>query len=80
MMMESLLLWTENLYKYISEEDYKKITGKSLYKSSMKKYRDNFEYENYKKVIDFILKKNNITVEKSHRKLDWFIWYKNRKS
>lgn len=31
-----------------------------------------------KKMIDFIIKKNNISVLKPHRKLDWLIWYENR--
>ena len=28
--------------------------------------------------VKLIINKNNITVERPHRKLDWFIWYKNR--
>ena len=34
----------------------------------------------YKKIIDYVIQKNNITVSKPHRKMDWFIWYKNRQS
>ena len=68
----------ENINKYITDEEFKSITGKNLYKNSIKKYRNNFKYEDYKKIIDFIIKKNNITVSKAHRKMDWFIWYKNR--
>lgn len=40
--------------------------------------KDEYDYDLYLKVIDFIINKNNITVERPHRKLDWFIWYKNR--
>lgn len=68
----------ENIYKYISDEEFKNITGKALYKNSLKKYKYDFKYEDYKKIIDFIIEKNNITVSKAHRKMDWFIWYKNR--
>ena len=68
----------DNLSKYISNEDYKKITGKTLYKNSLKKCKYNYNYEEYKKVIDFIILSNNIVIDKPHRKMDWFIWYKNR--
>ena len=68
----------ENIYKYISDEEFKNITGKALHKNSLKKYKYDFKYEDYKKIIDFIIEKNNITVSKAHRKMDWFIWYKNR--
>ncbi len=68
----------DNLYKYISKEDYKDLTGNNLYKNSIKKYKNNFKYEEYKKLIDFIIRKNNISVSKPHRKLDWLIWYENR--
>lgn len=68
----------DNIYKYISDEDFKNITGNNLHKNSIKKYKDNFKYEDYKMVIDFIIKKNNITVDSPHRKIDWFIWYKNK--
>ncbi len=67
-----------SIMNYITKEEYKKITGKTLYKNSIKKYRDNFQYEEYKKIIDFIIEKNNITIEKPHRKIDWFIWNNNR--
>lgn len=69
----------DNLYKYITNDEYKKLTGDILYKNSLRKYKSSFRYEDYKKVIDFIIKKNNISVEKPHRKIDWLIWYKNRK-
>lgn len=68
----------ENIYKYISDEEFKNITGKTLHKNSLKKYKYDFKYEDYKTIIDFIIAKNNITVSKPHRKIDWFIWYKNR--
>lgn len=68
----------ENLSRYISDEDYKTITGKNLHKNSLKKCKYNFNYEEYKNIIDFIIKKNNLKVDKPHRKIDWFIWYKNR--
>ena len=68
-----------NLYKYITKEDFKNITGKKLSKSSIKKFKDNFQYEEYKKVIDFIIEKNQITTERKYRKFDWLIWYKYRK-
>lgn len=70
----------ENISKYISDEEFKNITGKNLYKNSIKKYKYDFKYEEYKQIIDFIIEKNNITVSKAHRKMDWFIWYKNRQS
>ena len=66
------------MYQYISKEDYQMLTGHTLYKNSIKKYKNNFQYEEYKKVIDFILTKNEISVEKPHRKIDWLIWYENR--
>lgn len=69
---------SKNLHRYISKEDYKLITGQKLTKNSFSKMKDNFNYELYLKIIDEILKQNNITVDKPHRKLDWFIWYKNR--
>lgn len=70
----------ENISKYISDEEFKNITGKNLYKNSINKYKYDFKYEEYKQIIDFIIEKNNITVSKAHRKMDWFIWYKNRQS
>lgn len=69
---------SKNLHRYNSKEDYKLITGQKLTKNSFSKMKDNFNYELYLKIIDEILKQNNITVDKPHRKLDWFIWYKNR--
>lgn len=69
---------SKNLHRYISKENYKLITGQKLTKNSFSKMKDNFNYELYLKIIDEILKQNNITVDKPHRKLDWFIWYKNR--
>lgn len=68
----------DHLFKYITAEDYKRITGKRLYKNSIKKYKDTFNYEEYKKIIDFIIEMNQITVDKPHRKMDWFIWYQHR--
>ena len=70
----------ENISKYISDEEYKNITGKKLYKNSIKKYKYDYKYEDYKKIIDYVIQKNNITISKPHRKMDWFIWYKNRQS
>lgn len=67
-----------NLYKYISEEDYINITGEILRKNSFYKMKENFDYLKYMKIIDYIIQVNNITVDKPRRKLDWFIWYKNR--
>ena len=68
----------KNLYKYISEEEYKNITGKKLYKNSFTKIKNQINYQEYINIIDYIIKKNNITVSKPHRKLDWYVWYKNR--
>ena len=67
-------------HRHISDEEYQNITGKKLYKNSIKKYKDDYKYEDYKKIIDYIIQKNNITISKPHRKMDWFIWYKNRQS
>ena len=50
----------DNLYKYITNDEYKKLTGDILYKNSLRKYKSSFRYEDYKKVIDFIIKKHNI--------------------
>lgn len=66
------------LYKYISKEEYETLTGRKLRYNSFFKMKDEYDYDLYLKVIDFIINKNNITVERPHRKLDWFIWYKNR--
>ena len=66
----------DNLYKYITNDEYKKLTGDILYKNSLRKYKSSFRYEDYKKVIDFIIKKNNISVEKPHRKIDWLFGIK----
>ena len=70
----------DNLHKYISKEDYMTITGDKLRKTSFYKMRNNFDYLTYIKVIDHIIESNNIMVDKPHRKLDWFIWYKNKKN
>ncbi|MBQ9682612.1 MAG: hypothetical protein IJV35_05005 [Neisseriaceae bacterium] len=69
---------SQNLGKYIDEKDYKKITGKTLFKNSFEKMRKESDYSQYMKIIDHIIKQNNITVDKPRRKLDWFIWYKNK--
>lgn len=68
----------ENIPKYINCENYKKITGKDLYKNSIKKFRENYDYITYKKIIDFIIESNRLNVDFVHRKLDWFIWFENR--
>lgn len=68
----------KNLYKYISKEEYRNITGKKLYKNSLIKIKDEVNYQEYMNIIDYIIRKNNITVPKAHRKLDWYIWYKNK--
>ncbi len=68
----------DNLHRYISKEEYFNLTGKILRKNSFKKLVKEYNYEEYMKIIDYIITKNNITVENPHRKLDWFIWYKHR--
>ena len=68
----------KNLGKYITEEDYQEITGKTLRKNS-KQMGNNIDYLTYKKVIDHIIQENNISVDKPHRKFDWFIWFKHGK-
>jgi len=70
-----------NINNYITNDEYKNLTGRTLYKTSIRRYKDNFKYEEYKRIIDFIIKKNNLTVHMTHRKLDWFIWdkYRNKK-
>jgi hypothetical protein len=42
------------------------------------KLRESCNYQEYLKIINFIIENNKITVEKPHRMLDWFIWYNNR--
>lgn len=69
---------SKNLYRYISKEDFEKITGRKLKANSFFKMKDEYNYNLYLKVINYIIENNNITVEKPHRKLDWLIWYKNR--
>lgn len=69
---------SKNLYKYISKEEYETLTGRKLRYNSFFKMKDEYDYDLYLKVIDLIINKNNITVERPHRKLGWFIWYKNR--
>lgn len=69
---------SKNLYRYLSKEEYCNLTGKTLRKNSFNKLKDEYNYLEYMKVINYIIKKNNITVERPHRKLDWYIWYKNR--
>lgn len=69
---------SKNLSRYISNEEYQLLTGKPLRKNSFTKLKDHYNYQEYMKIINYIIQKNNITVEKPHRKLDWFIWYKNR--
>lgn len=67
-----------NLYRYISKDEYYNLTGKPLRKNSFKKLVNEYNYEEYVKIINFIIEKNNITVTNPRRKLDWFIWYKYR--
>lgn len=68
----------KNLHKYISKDEYIKLTGKKLHKNTFIKIKDQMNYQEYIKIIDYIIAKNNITVSKPHRKLDWYIWYKNK--
>ena len=42
------------------------------------KMKDEYNYDLYLKIIDFIIEKNKISVDNPHRKIEWFIWYKNR--
>lgn len=68
----------ENLGQYITEEEFKEITGRNLYKNSIKKCKYNYDYEEYRKIIECIIKSNNLNVERVHRKIDWYIWNKHR--
>ena len=38
----------ENISKYISDEEFKNLTGKNLYKNSIKKCKYDYKYEDYK--------------------------------
>ena len=69
---------SKSLHKYISKEDYEILTGNKLRYDSFFKMKDEYNYDLYLKIIDFIIEKNNISVDNPHRKIDWFIWYKNR--
>ena len=70
----------ENLSRYITNSEYKKITEKKLYKNSWTKLKDTYNYHEYIKIIDYIIEKNKISVDKPHRKLDWAIWFPNREN
>ena len=69
---------SKSLHKYISKEDYEILTGNKLRYDSFFKMKDEYNYDLYLKIIDFIIEKNNISVDNPHRKIDWSIWYKNR--
>lgn len=69
---------SKSLHKYISKEDYEILTGNKLRYNSFFKMKDEYNYDLYLKIIDFIIEKNKISVDNPHRKIDWFIWYKNR--
>lgn len=69
---------SKSLHKYISKEDYEILTGNKLRYDSFFKMKDVYNYDLYLKIIDFIIEKNKISVDNPHRKIDWFIWYKNR--
>lgn len=69
----------ENLSKYITNEEYKELTGKKLDTNSFKMLKDNYDYEEYINIINYIINKNELSLKKVHRKLDWFIWYKYKK-
>lgn len=69
---------SKSLHKYISKEDYETLTGNKLRYDSFFKIKDEYNYDLYLKIIDFIIEKNKISVDNPHRKIDWFIWYKNR--
>lgn len=69
---------SKSLHKYISKEDYEILTGNKLRYNSFFKMKDEYNYDLYLKIIDFIIEKNKIFVDNPHRKIDWFIWYKNR--
>jgi hypothetical protein len=49
-------VFCDNLYKYISQEDYERITGKKIRKNSFYKMKDNFDYLEYIKIINYIIK------------------------
>ena len=68
----------ENLGQYITDEEFKKITGRNLHKNSIKKCKYNYDYEEYRKIIECIIESNNLNVERVHRKMDWYIWNKHR--
>lgn len=68
----------KNIHKYISEKEYFDLTDKKLRKNSFTKLKEEYNYPEYMRIIDYIISKNNITVDRPHRKLDWFIWYKNK--
>ena len=70
----------ENLHKYITDKEYSELTGERLRKNSFTKLKETYRYREYVDIINFIIKKNNISVDNPRRKLDWLIWYPNRKN
>lgn len=68
----------KNIIKYVDKEKFKNNYNTKITGALLTQYLKNYEYEKYKNVIDFILEENNITINKAHRKIDWYIWYKNK--
>ena len=67
-----------NIIQYINKENFQKINNIKITGAQIESYVKNFKYEKYKNVIDFIIKENNISTKNVHRKIDWYIWYKNK--
>jgi hypothetical protein len=66
------------IYDSVLKENIRKYNSATPYK--INKLRENFDYEEYKKIINDIIEENKLEkVDKVRRKIDLLIWYPNRK-
>jgi hypothetical protein len=61
-------------------KDHLKDYNEQFIPNKLEKLRLNCDYEGYMNCIDTVIKDNSLTAKNVRRKLDWYIWYNNRKS
>lgn len=69
---------SEDLYEFISDEEFKEIRGEKLGKTSFKKMKQNFDYEYYKETIDKIIEKRGLKGKINYQKFDKYIWWRGK--
>ncbi|MFZ1360520.1 MAG: hypothetical protein WAS27_00605 [Candidatus Saccharimonadales bacterium] len=79
----------EHIGDYLSLADCREFFGSGtklrkgqtvtkLVDSKIESMRQSCDYEQYVRLVDFLLQKHSVVRPNKRRELDWFIWYRNR--